>query len=157
MVAFAERPRHQGVPAVPRQNQGQGGAFQRLSAPVVLCAAGEPPGAERPEARGRHPQSRGGALAGRSGHCACARHHQRGPAAVLKREAAHLQPLPTPRRADIAAAQPQATAAVVSRIAQPSPLQHSRHVYDALLERESFSGSSESFREILCAQMCVSL
>jgi transposase len=66
------------------------------------------------------------------------------PAEALKREAVHLQALPAPWRADIAAARPQAAAAipppprpaaVVSRIAQPSPLQHPLHVYDALLER----------------------
>jgi transposase len=66
------------------------------------------------------------------------------PAEALKREAAHLQALPAPWRADIAAARPQAAAAppvvprpaaVVSRIAQPSPLQHPLRVYDALLER----------------------
>ena len=66
------------------------------------------------------------------------------PAAVLKREAPHLQPLPPPWRANIAVARPQPTAApvapprpaaVVSRIAQPSPLQHPLQVYDALLGR----------------------
>ena len=66
------------------------------------------------------------------------------PAEALKREAAHLQALPAPWRADIAAARPQAPtappmaprpAAVVNRIAQPSPLQHPLRVYDALLER----------------------
>jgi transposase len=66
------------------------------------------------------------------------------PAAALKREAPHLQTLPPPWRADIAAARPQPTAApvapprpaaVVSRIAQPSPLQHPLQVYDALLGR----------------------
>ena len=66
------------------------------------------------------------------------------PALALQREVEHLQPLPAPWRADIAAARPQATAAppipprpavVVSRIAEPSPLQHPLHVYDALLER----------------------
>jgi transposase len=66
------------------------------------------------------------------------------PAEALKREVAHLQALPAPWRADIAAARPQTAAAspaaprpaaVVSRIAQPSPLQHPLRVYDALLER----------------------
>ena len=66
------------------------------------------------------------------------------PAEALKREVEHLQALPAPWRADIAAARPQAAAAppvaprpaaVVSRIAQPSPLQHPLRVYDALLER----------------------
>jgi hypothetical protein len=64
----------------------------------------------------------------------------------LKREAQHLQPLPAPWRADIAAARPQPAtaapaaprpAAVVDRIAQPSPLQHPLQVYDALLVRVS--------------------
>jgi transposase len=66
------------------------------------------------------------------------------PAQALRREGEHLQALPAPWRANIAAARPQAVtapplpprpAAVVSRIAQPSPLQHPLHVYDALLER----------------------
>ena len=64
------------------------------------------------------------------------------PAEVLKREVVHLQALPAPWRADIAAARPQAAtapaprpAAVVKRIAEPSPLQHPLHVYDALLVR----------------------
>ena len=66
------------------------------------------------------------------------------PAEALKREAAHLQALPTPWRGDIAAARPQAVAAaptsprpavVVSTIAQPLPLQHPLQMYDALLER----------------------
>jgi hypothetical protein len=66
------------------------------------------------------------------------------PAEALKREVVHLQTLPAPWRADIAAARPQAAAAppviprppaVVSRITQPSPLQHPLRVYDALLER----------------------
>lgn len=66
------------------------------------------------------------------------------PAQALKREVEHLQALPAPWRGDIAAARPQAAAveptpprpaAVVSRIAQPSPLQHPLHMYDALLER----------------------
>ncbi|NHZ38539.1 IS21 family transposase, partial [Massilia sp. CCM 8692] len=64
------------------------------------------------------------------------------PASALKREAQHLQALPAPWRGDIAAARPlPATvaptpprpAAVISRIAQPSPAQHPLHVYDALL------------------------
>jgi transposase len=66
------------------------------------------------------------------------------PAQALRREVKHLQALPAPWRANIAAARPEAAtappaaprpAAVVSRIAQPSPLQHPLHVYDALLER----------------------
>jgi hypothetical protein len=66
------------------------------------------------------------------------------PAELLRCEIEHLQALPAPWRADIAAARPQSAAtppvaprpaAVVSRIAQPSPLQHPLHVYDALLER----------------------
>lgn len=65
------------------------------------------------------------------------------PAEALKREMPHLQALPAPWRADIAAARPQPAAppvaprppVVVSRIAQPSPLQHPLHVYDALLVR----------------------
>ena len=64
------------------------------------------------------------------------------PAAALKREAQHLQALPPQWRADVAAARPQSApvapprpAAVVSRIAQPSPLQHPLQVYDALLGR----------------------
>jgi len=68
------------------------------------------------------------------------------PAQALKREAAHLQALPAPWRADIAAARPQPTtaapaavrpAAVVERIAQPAPAQHPLLVYDALLMRVS--------------------
>lgn len=68
------------------------------------------------------------------------------PADALKREVQHLQALPAPWRADIAAARPQPVAAppsaprpatVVSRIAQPSPLQHPLQVYDALLVRVS--------------------
>jgi transposase len=68
------------------------------------------------------------------------------PAEALKREAQHLQPLPAPWRADIAAARPQPSAeapvvprpaAVVERIAQPSPVQHPLQVYDALLVRVS--------------------
>lgn len=68
------------------------------------------------------------------------------PADALKREAQYLQALPAPWRADIAAARPQPVAgppsaprpaAVVSRIAQPSPLQHPLQVYDALLVRVS--------------------
>ena len=64
------------------------------------------------------------------------------PAGALKREAEYLQALPAPWRGDIAAARPlPATvaptpprpAAVISRIAQPSPAQHPLHVYDALL------------------------
>jgi transposase len=71
------------------------------------------------------------------------------PAEALKREVQHLQALPAPWRADIAAARPQPVAAapaaprpaaprpaaVVDRIAQPSPLQHPLQVYDALLVR----------------------
>lgn len=66
------------------------------------------------------------------------------PAEALKREVPHLQPLPAPWRADIAAAKPQPATtpsaaprptAVLSRIAQPAPLQHPLHVYDALLIR----------------------
>ena len=66
------------------------------------------------------------------------------PAEALKREVEHLQALPAPWRADIGAARPQVAAppatpprpaAVVSQIAQPSPLQHPLHMYDALLER----------------------
>lgn len=66
------------------------------------------------------------------------------PAEALKREAKHLQALPAPWRADIAAARPQPTTAaaaaprptaVVERIAQPSPVQHPLQVYDALLMR----------------------
>ena len=65
------------------------------------------------------------------------------PAEALKREMPHLQALPAPWRADIAAARPQPAAppvaprppVVVNRIAQPSPLQHPLHVYDALLVR----------------------
>lgn len=65
------------------------------------------------------------------------------PAEALKREAQYLQPLPAPWRADIAAARPQPAAAsavprpaaVVERIAQPSPVQHPLQVYDALLVR----------------------
>lgn len=66
------------------------------------------------------------------------------PAEALKREVVHLQALAAPWRADIAAARPQTPATppamprpatVVSRIAQPSPLQHPLRVYDALLER----------------------
>ena len=61
----------------------------------------------------------------------------------LKREAPYLQALPAPWRASIAAARPQETVlalpprpvAVVSRIAQPLPVQHPLKVYDALLER----------------------
>lgn len=68
------------------------------------------------------------------------------PAEALKRESEHLQPLPAPWRADIAAARPQPAvaapaaprpAAVVERIAQPSPVQHPLQVYDALLMRVS--------------------
>jgi hypothetical protein len=67
------------------------------------------------------------------------------PADALKREAEHLQALPAPWRGDIAAARPQPVtvvpppprpAAVISRIAQPSPTQHPLHVYDALLVME---------------------
>jgi transposase len=66
------------------------------------------------------------------------------PAQALRREVEHLHALPAPWRAKIAAARPQTAAAppieprpaaVVSRIAQPSPLQHPLHVYDALRER----------------------
>jgi len=62
----------------------------------------------------------------------------------LRREAPHLQALPAPWRASIAAARPQEAAApalpprpiaVVSRIAQPLPVQHPLKVYDVLLER----------------------
>ena len=76
------------------------------------------------------------------------------PAAVLKREAEHLQALPAPWRADIAAARPQAAAAppvdsrpaaAVSQIAQPSPLQHPLRVYDALLERGAEGVGARSF------------
>jgi transposase len=66
------------------------------------------------------------------------------PAEALRREAMHLQALPAPWRADIAAVRAQIAvpsaasprpAAVASRIAQPLPMQHPLHVYDALLER----------------------
>lgn len=66
------------------------------------------------------------------------------PTEALKREAAHLQPLAAPWRADIAAARPQPEeepstaprpAVVVSVIAQPTPVQHPLQVYDALLVR----------------------
>jgi hypothetical protein len=66
------------------------------------------------------------------------------PAEALRREVKHLRALPAPWRANIAAARPQGVvapavkprpAAVVSRIAQPSPVQHPLHVYDVLLER----------------------
>lgn len=68
------------------------------------------------------------------------------PAEALKREVEHLQALPAPWRANIAAARPQPAAAapaaprpvaVVERIAQPSPVQHPLQVYDALLVRVS--------------------
>lgn len=66
------------------------------------------------------------------------------PAEALRREVQHLQALPAPWRADIAAARPQLVATppaaprpavVVSRIAQSSPSQHPLQVYDALLVR----------------------
>jgi transposase len=65
------------------------------------------------------------------------------PVERLRHEAPHLQALPAPWRASIAAARPQEAAApalpprpvaVVSRIAQPLPVQHPLKVYDALLE-----------------------
>ena len=66
------------------------------------------------------------------------------PAEALRREVRYLQALALPWRADIAAARaPIASpsvaaprpAVVVSRIAQPLPVQHPLDVYDALLER----------------------
>ena len=66
------------------------------------------------------------------------------PAQALRREVRHLQALPAPWRADIAAARMHSVAplvatprpaAVVSRIAQPLPVQHRLDVYDALLQR----------------------
>jgi transposase len=56
------------------QDQGQGRAVQRLPASSVLCSAGEPAGAKRPEARCRDRQRRGGPLAARSDQCAHPRH-----------------------------------------------------------------------------------
>lgn len=65
------------------------------------------------------------------------------PAARLTKERQHLQPLPAPWRADVAAARPQALPAatvsperppiVMERIAEPAPLQHPLAVYDQLL------------------------
>lgn len=73
------------------------------------------------------------------------------PAAALKREAPHLQALPPPWRANIAAARPQPRAApvaqprpaaVLSRSAQPSPSQDPLQVYDALLGRVVEGGTA---------------
>lgn len=64
------------------------------------------------------------------------------PSVRLAEERQHLQPVPAPWRADVAAARPQAAqvaapaarpAIVTERIAEPAPLQHPLAMYDSLL------------------------
>ena len=133
----AQRFRRQGVPAVSRQDQGQGRALQWLPASFLLCAADQPPQPERPEARCRHGQ--------RQEVPNVRQHGTTGerPPERLKQEVKHLQAVPAPWRANIRAARPQdapvaapATARpaiALARIDEPAPAQHPLEVYQQLM------------------------